>query len=181
MTHRVLIAGFGGQGVMLMGELIAYAAMIDRKQVTYMPSYGPEMRGGTANCSVIVSDEPIASPIITESNILIAMNEPSLDKFEDDIEASGMLFINRSLIERDTYRSDIVSFAVPCNELAREMLNEKIANMVMLGAVICESGIVSREAVSEAMRKKFTGKKERFIPINEQALAAWAKTCEGNE
>ncbi|MDR2157353.1 MAG: 2-oxoacid:acceptor oxidoreductase family protein [Clostridiales Family XIII bacterium] len=178
MTHRLLFAGFGGQGIMLMGELLAYAAMIDGKQVTYMPSYGPEMRGGTANCSVIVSDGPIASPIITEAGILIAMNEPSLDKFEDDVDPEGLVFINRSLIGRKPRRSDVVSVAVDCIELARDILNEKIANIVMLGAVIRKSNIVSPDSVGEALRRKFSGKKEAFIPINESALSAWRERSE---
>jgi len=173
MTHRVLFAGFGGQGVMLMGELLSYAAMIDGKQVTYMPSYGPEMRGGTANCSVIVSDEPIASPIITKSTVLVAMNEPSLDKFEDEIEQAGFLFTNESLVNRYSERSDIHSFSVDCNKLARAILSEKIANIVMLGAVIHASKIVSLDAIDRALEKKFTGKKEKFIPLNQRALRIW--------
>jgi 2-oxoglutarate ferredoxin oxidoreductase subunit gamma len=181
MTNRVLIAGFGGQGVMLMGELLAYAAMIDGKQVTYMPSYGPEMRGGTANCSVIISDEQIASPIVTDSNILIAMNEPSMDKFESDVDPDGMLFINKSLIEKEPQRSDVESVPVECNKLAQGILNEKIANIVMLGAVIHKSKIVSPGSVSEAMKRKFTGKKERFIPINEKAFSAWQESCDRSQ
>ncbi|MDR2163525.1 MAG: 2-oxoacid:acceptor oxidoreductase family protein [Clostridiales Family XIII bacterium] len=174
MTQKVLMAGFGGQGVMLMGELLAYAAMLEGKQVTYMPSYGPEMRGGTANCSVVISDEEISSPIVTEPAILIAMNEPSMEKFEKSIAPSGMLFINRSLIRRTPLRQDIKCFPVECNELARAILSEKIANIVMLGAVICASGIVSGESVGEVMRRKFVGKKSKFIPMNMKALTVWS-------
>jgi 2-oxoglutarate ferredoxin oxidoreductase subunit gamma len=173
MTQKVLIAGFGGQGVMLMGELLAYAAMIEGKQVTYMPSYGPEMRGGTANCSVIISDELISSPIITAPTILIAMNEPSMDKFEEIVVPSGSLFVNKSLIQRRLYRSDLSSFNVDCNALAQKIMNEKIANIVMLGAVIEAADVVSLAAVGEAMNRKFVGGKAKFIPTNMKALSAW--------
>jgi 2-oxoglutarate ferredoxin oxidoreductase subunit gamma len=173
MTQKVLIAGFGGQGVMLMGELLSYAAMLEGKQVTYMPSYGPEMRGGTANCSVVVSEEPISSPIITKATILIAMNEPSMDKFEENVAPNGTLLINRSLIQRDPRRADISTFFVDCNALAQAIHNEKIANIVMLGAVVEATDIVSLDAVSEAMNRKFVGRKAKFIPTNLKALSAW--------
>jgi 2-oxoglutarate ferredoxin oxidoreductase subunit gamma len=179
MTYRILIAGFGGQGVMLMGELLSQAAMLDGKSVTYMPSYGPEMRGGTANCSVIISDEVISSPIITEPNILVAMNEPSLDKFESSVETDGFLFINESLISRVSSRTDIQSFAVDCTGLALSVLNEKIANIVMLGAVMAETNVVSTEAVTMAMERKFTGGKAKFIPVNLKALAVWHEKRKG--
>jgi 2-oxoglutarate ferredoxin oxidoreductase subunit gamma len=178
MTQKVLIAGFGGQGVMLMGELLAYAAMTEGKYVTYMPSYGPEMRGGTANCSVIVSDEPISSPIVTESTVLIAMNEPSLDKFEAAVAPAGALFVNRSLIRRAPRRSDISSFFVECTALAQALRNEKIANIVMLGAVIDATELVSLAAAYEAMNSKFAGAKARFIPTNREALLAWKESKE---
>jgi 2-oxoglutarate ferredoxin oxidoreductase subunit gamma len=179
MTSRMLIAGFGGQGIMLMGELLSYAAMLDGKQVTYMPSYGPEMRGGTANCSVIVSDEGISSPIVTEPNVLVAMNEPSLDRFEDSVTAGGFLFINESLISRKPRRDDVRSCFVDCTRLAQSVYSEKIANIVMLGAVIHERGIVSFDSVNKAMESKLTGNKATFIPVNRTALTVWAESAEG--
>jgi 2-oxoglutarate ferredoxin oxidoreductase subunit gamma len=176
MKHTVLIAGFGGQGVMLMGELLSYAAMLDGKQVTYMPSYGPEMRGGTANCSVIIADEIISSPIITAPNIFVAMNEPSLDKFEDHVESGGLIFTNSALIDREVRRDDTRDYPVDCVGLARAAGNEKTANIVMLGAVISASGIVSSGVMSSALERKFCGRKAKSIPINQRALTAWQES-----
>jgi len=173
MTDKLLIAGFGGQGIMLMGELLAYGAMSAKKKVTFMPSYGPEMRGGTANCSVIISDEPISSPIVTNPKILIAMNGPSLGKFEEDVLPGGLIFYNYSLFQPSEIRGDVCYVPVDCARLAREILSEKVSNMVMLGAVIRRTGILPGEAIEGAIEKKFAGAKESFIPVNKNALAAW--------
>ena len=172
MTEKILIAGFGGQGIMLMGELLAYAAMMEGKQVTYMPSYGPEMRGGTANCSVIISDKQISSPIITEPTILVVMNEPSLDKMEKMVCPNGSVFMNKSIINRDVLRSDLEMHAIYCNAIAQEIMSEKIANIVMLGALIKNTGIVSMDSIVKVMNQKFTGKKAEMLPVNFKALAA---------
>jgi len=172
MIQKIIIAGFGGQGVMVMGELIAYAAMYDGKNVTCIPSYGPEMRGGTANCSVVVSDEPIASPVITTPDILIAMNEPSLKKFEDSVLSGGMIFYNSSLIDSEEKRGDVSYIAADCITIAAELHSERIANMVMLGAVIRKTGIISPGAAAKALEKKFTGDKAKLIQINKKALSS---------
>jgi 2-oxoglutarate ferredoxin oxidoreductase subunit gamma len=176
MKHDVLIAGFGGQGVMMMGELLSYAAMLDGKQVTYMPSYGPEMRGGTANCSVIISDEAISSPIITAPDILVAMNEPSLNRFENQVEPGGLIFMNSSLIMRETGRGDTRGYPVECISLAQSIDSERIANIVMLGAVIAASNIVPPDVMDKALERKFTGSKAKYIPMNQRALTIWQES-----
>lgn len=172
--HRLLLAGFGGQGIMVMGELLAYAAMAAGKQVTYMPSYGPEMRGGTANCSVVVSEEPISSPIVSAPQVLVAMNEPSLVKFEGGVRPEGIVFVNRSLIQKEPGRGDIEYVFVDCAELARGIASERLSNIVMLGAVFKKTGLVPLDALYEAMDKKFTGDKAKYIPANRKALGAFA-------
>jgi 2-oxoglutarate ferredoxin oxidoreductase subunit gamma len=142
MIEQVIMAGFGGQGVMSMGQLLAYSGMLEGKNVSWLPSYGPEMRGGTANCNVIVSDDEIGSPIVTEATAVIAMNLPSLDKFEHSVMPGGTLIINSSLIERKCSRTDIDVFYIPANEIADELGNNRVANMVMLGAYLKKTGIV---------------------------------------
>ncbi len=169
MTHEIIMAGFGGQGVMLMGQLLTYAGMIESKQVSWIPSYGPEMRGGTANCSVIIADEPIGAPIVSEPNLVIAMNLPSLDKFEPLLQPGGILIINSSLIERGAKRSDITTYRIPANEIAAELGNTKTANMVMLGAIIGAAQVVSADAVLKAFAKMFA-KKPELLAINESAI-----------
>jgi 2-oxoglutarate ferredoxin oxidoreductase subunit gamma len=173
MIHRILMAGFGGQGVMLMGELLARGAMYMDKEVTFMPSYGPEMRGGTANCSVIISDKSITSPIITSPTELIAMNKLSLEKFEDSVSPGGFIYYNKSLMHSDDNRRDVTYIPVECNRLAKELYSEKISNIVMLGFVVNKSGIIPMEAVFAAMDAKFAGAKESFIPVNRKALSLW--------
>ena len=169
MTSEIIMAGFGGQGIMLIGQLLTYAGMIENKQVSWIPSYGPEMRGGTANCSVIVSDDPIGAPIVTEPTALIAMNLPSLDKFEPQLQPGGVIIINSSLIEREIKRSDIRAYKIPANEVASELGNSRVANMVVLGALIEATGAVSKESVNKAFAKMFA-KKPELLEINSQAI-----------
>ena len=169
MTHEMIMAGFGGQGVMLMGQLLTYAGMIENKQVSWIPSYGPEMRGGTANCSVIVSDEPIGAPIVSEPNLVVAMNLPSLDKFEPSLQPGGILIINSSLINQEAKRTDIKVYRVPANDIAAQLGNVKTANMVIVGALIRASSVVSTKAILEAFAKMFA-KKPELLAINEQAI-----------
>ncbi|BBB93076.1 MAG TPA: 2-oxoacid:acceptor oxidoreductase family protein [Methylomusa anaerophila] len=169
MIYEIIMAGFGGQGVMLMGQLLTYAGMLEDKKVSWIPSYGPEMRGGTANCSVIISDEPIGSPIVTEPTLVVAMNLPSMDKFESALQSGGVLIINSSLIEREVRRDDIKVFKVPANDIAAELGNIKTANMVIVGALIGATGIVAAEAVLKAFAKMFA-KKPELLAINEQAI-----------
>jgi len=172
-THKIIIAGFGGQGVLLIGQMIAYAGVLEGKEVTWMPSYGPEMRGGTANCTVVVSDKPIAAPLVTEATTVVAMNAPSLDKFESYVVPEGHLFINSSLIAQDASRSDVNVHKVDVNGLAKSLQNDKVANMVMLGAIVRATGVVSMDSIKAVMAEKMTGKKAALIPLNEKALETW--------
>lgn len=175
MLEQNLFAGFGGQGVLLMGQLLAYAGMLEDKYVSWLPSYGPEMRGGTANCSVNISDEPIGSPVVSKATTVVAMNRPSLDKFEPSVQPGGMLFINSSIIDRKAERTDIETYYVPCNEIAEQLGNGKVANMVMLGAYIEKTKCVDIEDVLEALRYKLGEKKEHLIPVNREALMKGAE------
>ncbi len=170
MLEQNIFAGFGGQGVLLMGQLLAYAGMLENKEVSWLPSYGPEMRGGTANCSVVVSDSPVASPIVTMATTVVAMNRPSLDKFEDSVLPDGKLFINSSIIDKKPERSDIEVYYVPCNEIAEELGNPRVANMVMLGAYIEKTKCVDFESVLQALLYKLGEKKAHLIPLNREAL-----------
>ncbi len=170
MLEQNIFAGFGGQGVLLMGQLLAYAGMLEDKEVSWLPSYGPEMRGGTANCSVVVSDSPVASPIVTMATTVVAMNRPSLDKFEDSVLPGGKLFINSSIIDKKPERSDIEVYYVPCNEIAEELGNPRVANMVMLGAYIEKTKCVDFESVLQALLYKLGEKKAHLIPLNREAL-----------
>ena len=178
MTHEIVMAGFGGQGVMLMGQLMTYAGMLENKHVSWIPSYGPEMRGGTANCSVIISDEPVGAPIVSEPTTVVAMNLPSLDKFEASLQAGGNLIINSSLIERKTKRDDVKVYLVPSNDIANEIGNAKVANMVVLGTIIAATKAVSQESVLKAFAKMFA-KKPELLAINEQAIKRGAALVEG--
>lgn len=169
MTHEIIMAGFGGQGVMLMGQLLTYAGMMEDKKVSWIPSYGPEMRGGTANCSVIVSDEPVGAPIVNEPNLVVAMNLPSLDKFEPALQPGGTLIINSSLIKKEATRKDIKVYYVPANDIAADLGNAKTANMVVLGAIVAATGAVSSDSLGKAFAKVFA-KKPGVLAINEQAI-----------
>lgn len=170
MQYEVIIAGFGGQGVMLIGQLLSNAAMMQGSKTCWMPSYGPEMRGGTANCTIVVSDDEIGSPVVPNPGAAIVMNLPSLDKFEPLIKPGGLLVINSSLIPREAVRDDIQVVYVPANELAEaEVGTSKSANMIMLGAYIGRTGAATPDIVKEAMAKKMKGK-ERFLPANKHAL-----------
>lgn len=170
MNKEMIFAGFGGQGVMLMGQILAYAGMLEGQQVSWFPAYGPEMRGGTANCSIIIGDEPVGTPIVTEPSVVVAMNLPSLDKFEPMLPAGGTLLINSSLIDRKPHRTDVKTHYVPCNDIAQELGNLKVANMVMVGAIIAASGVVNIDSVISVLAKKIFKNKPKVMPINEQAI-----------
>jgi len=174
--EKIIMAGFGGQGVMSMGQLLTYAGMIEEKNVSWLPSYGPEMRGGTANCAVIVSDKQVGSPIITsDATAAIVMNLPSLDKFEADVNKGGNLLINASLIEKKATRDDLNVFYIQANEIANELGNGKVANMVMLGAYLEITKVVKVESVIEALKKVFGPAKEHLVPMNKEALEKGAE------
>lgn len=169
MTHEMIFAGFGGQGIMVMGQLMAYAGMLENRHVSWIPSYGPEMRGGTANCSIIISDEEIGSPIVTEPTLVVAMNLPSLEKFEPLLNPQGKIIINRSLIDANPKRSDILGYSVAANELAVELGNAKVMNMIMLGAIVSCTQAVQLESVFKAFSKIFASK-PHLLDLNHLAL-----------
>lgn len=170
-TERIIISGFGGQGVMSAGQLLTYAGMVEDKQVSWLPSYGPEMRGGAANCSVIISESPVGSPIITnDATAAIIMNLPSLDKFEDSLVEDGVLIINSSLIDRKASRGDVRAYYVGANDIANELGNSRVANMVLLGAYLEITKLVKVESVLEAFKKVYGEHREHLIPINKEAL-----------
>ena len=160
MIIKTFIAGFGGQGVLSMGYTLAYAAMVEDKYVTYFPAYGAEVRGGTANCTVSVGDEEIASPIASEPEYIIAMNRPSLIKFENWVSPGGLIFLNTSLMDERPSRSDIEVVEAPVNELAKALSDERSANMVMLGVLSAKTEIVSSQAVREAISRIYEQKKK---------------------
>ncbi len=170
MTENILIAGFGGQGIMSLGQMLCYGGMLEGREVSFLPSYGPEMRGGSANCMVIVSDEPVGAPVFAQPDCVIAMNLPSLDKFESAVRPGGRLLINSSLIERKATRDDIEVHYVPANDIAGELGNPRVAGMVVLGAYLQCSGAVSHEAVLNALKKVLGERKANMIPINKDAL-----------
>ena len=169
MENKIIIAGFGGQGVQSLGMFIAYASIYDGKEVTFLPSYGPEMRGGTSNCSVVVSDKPVASPIIAVPDMLIAMNKPSLAKFENKVRPGGTIIVNSSLIDTKVKRDDVNAVYINANELAVEAGNVKTANIVVLGAYTKMSGDFTPEVMKAVIEKKFA-KKPKVIPANFKAF-----------
>lgn len=176
MEEKVIMAGFGGQGIMAIGKLLAYAGMLEGKHVTWMPSYGPEMRGGTANCAVVVSDEEVGSPLISrDGTAAIVMNLPSLSKFEKELVPGGKLIINKSLVDAQPSRKDLDVYYVNANELAMELGNAKVANMVILGAYLELTKIVDVESVLHAFLKVFGENKTHLVPLNKDALAKGAE------
>ncbi len=171
-----IIAGFGGQGVMLIGNLLAYAGMKDGLNVTYIPVYGPEMRGGTANCTVVLSQEEIGSPIIHRPKSLIAMNRPSLDKFQTRVEDGGVHIINSSLIDMDLADTDrLKCYDVPCNDIADELGNTRMANMVAIGAFVQATQIISIQAVIDSLENVISERYHKLIPANTKAIQAGAE------
>lgn len=170
MTNEIMIAGFGGQGVMAIGKTLAEAGMKENKDVSWLPSYGPEMRGGTANCSVVLTDDAIVSPIVLEPTELIAMNLPSLLKFEPTVVKGGTIFVNSSIIKEKVSRDDVRAIYVPCLDIANELGNAKVANMVMLGAYIEAMGNLGTDTIKEMLVHMFTGPKAKLVDLNIEAL-----------
>lgn len=171
MLIKTIFAGFGGQGVMSMGLNLAQAAMLEGKNVTYLPSYGAEVRGGTANCTVAISDEEIASPVASSPDFIVAMNQPSLVRFQNQIQSGGVLFINSSLIEAEVSRGDIDIVRVPANSIAEELGSPRSANMVMMGAFTKKSNLVSVSSVIEGLKSALKNK-QKLVAINKKALMA---------
>ena len=176
MQNEVQFAGFGGQGVMLMGQIMAQAALQQGHEVVWIPSYGPEMRGGTAYCTVVISDRPIGSPIIRNPRHLVAMNRPSLEKFAPSVKSGGTIFINSSIISIDAGRDDVDVIKVPIIEIARELGNVRTANIIALAAFVSRSQVVDFELLRESVKAKFANK-EKLIPINMKALEAGQKAA----
>ena len=170
MTNEIMVAGFGGQGVLFAGKFLAYKGLIQDKQISWLPSYGPEMRGGTANCCVVISEDEIICPIVLEPTELIAMNLPSLLKFEPTVVKGGTIFVNSSIISEKVSRDDVRAIYVPCLDIANELGNAKVANMVMLGAYIEAMGNLGVETIKEMLVHMFTGPKAKLVDLNIEAL-----------
>jgi 2-oxoglutarate ferredoxin oxidoreductase subunit gamma len=177
MTYDIVLAGFGGQGILFLGKMIALAGMLDGKDVSWIPSYGPEMRGGTANCSVVVSDRRIGTPVVSRPNVLVAMNRPSLEKFEPKMQPGGHLFINKTLIEIPHTRQDVTVTYLEMTGIAGELGNPRLANIVALGGMVGRIGLVGREAVVGALNKELSGKKAALLDLNLKALDAGAQAA----
>ena len=177
MEKTFIFAGFGGQGMLLIGKFMAMSCMLDGKHVSWLPSYGPEMRGGTANCSVIVSDEPVASPLVDKADVIVAMNRPSLDKFEEHVKPGGVLVINSSIIYRKSVRYDITVVYCDANGIAEQVGNPKGANVAILGAVMAKANVTSLDSMMEAIRIELGEKKARFLEGNKKALQAGMDAC----
>ena len=167
---NILFAGFGGQGVLFAGKVVAYAALIANKQLSWLPSYGPEMRGGTANCSVVLSDKPVGSPVFAHPTELIALNEPSLSKFEAGVLPGGMVFVNSDVVTDKVTRPDLKAYYIPCSQIADEVGNAKVSNMVMLGAYVAGTKILKPETIEKMIQEMFTGSKAKFVPLNIEAF-----------
>jgi 2-oxoglutarate ferredoxin oxidoreductase subunit gamma len=170
MMEEMLIAGFGGQGVMSMGQLIAYAGMTEGKFVSWLPSYGPEQRGGTANCAVVVSEEQVGSPLVSRPTTAIVLNNPSYEKFEPMVRAGGLLIVNSSLISKGSERTDIRVLKIDATDKANQLGNPKVANMILLGAFLEETGILSDASILEALKKVLSPEKHSLLEINRRAL-----------
>ena len=170
-TSEIIIAGFGGQGILSAGKLLAEAGLIEDKNVSWFPSYGPEMRGGTANCNIVVSDQPVGSPIINKPNVLIAMNEPSLDKFVDTVVDGGVVIVDSSLINKTVDNPNIKFFAIPATSIATEMGNQAYATIILLGRLIKETNVVSTDNFEAALRAVLPERRHHMIPDNMVALA----------
>lgn len=169
-TEEIIIAGFGGQGVLSLGQMLSYSAMIEEKETSWMPSYGPEMRGGTANCIVIISDGRISSPIVSRFDTAILLNQPSLDKFEKAVKPNGFILYEESTIINPPTRTDITAIKIPAIEEAAKLNKKQVANMIMLGAFLEVRPIVKIETIVNALKKVLPERHHHTIPVNEKAL-----------
>ena len=170
MNKQILIAGFGGQGILFSGKFLAYEGLIDGKEVSWLPSYGPEMRGGTANCSIILSDTKIGSPIVDQPDVLIAMNAPSFDKYINEVRPGGKVFVDSSLIEKKSERDDVEVHYIPATKLASEKELSGLANMIMIGIMIKHTDIIPYENIDKAMQKVVPAKKQNLFDLNKKAI-----------
>ncbi len=169
-TTNILIAGFGGQGVLFAGKFLAYAALLEEKQLSWLPSYGPEMRGGTANCSVIISDEGIGSPIVNKPDILVAMNLPSLDKYENEAVPGSVILVDSSLIQRKVSRQDVTTYYIPATKMASDEGIPALANMILMGYLIAKTGAIPFEIIDEALKKVVSAKHQDKLEVNRKAI-----------
>ena len=172
MENQIIIAGFGGQGLLFSGKVLAYAGLIEGRELSWLPSYGPEMRGGTANCNVILSDIPVGSPIVQKPDILMVMNNPSLDKYESAVVPGGKIFIDSSLIARKVERTDVEAYYVPATQMAADMGFPTLANMILLGTVIAKTGCINPDSLADALHKVIPARKANLFDANMQALQA---------
>lgn len=170
MTTQILIAGFGGQGILFAGKLLSYKALSEGKELSWLPSYGPEMRGGTASCSVTISDESVGSPIIDHPDVLIAMNLPSLDKYESTVKKGGMIFVDSTLIERKVERDDVTAIYIPATKLAGNMGAGNLANIVLLGKVMKECPTITKDGLEAALKKVVSAKHPEMFDLNMKAI-----------
>jgi len=170
MQKEIIIAGFGGQGVLFGGQVLTYAAMDSGKQVTWIPSYGPEMRGGTANCTVIIADEEIGSPLVKHPSLAIALNLPSFDRYEELLAPGGTLIVNKSMVDRDAKRTDINVVLVPCNEIAEEIGDKKLLNMVAMGALLTALPELTIQDMEKALEGHLPARHKHLLPKNYEAL-----------
>ena len=170
MTNRFLIAGFGGQGLLFAGKFLAYKGMMEDKQVTWLPSYGPEMRGGTASCSVVISDEPVSSPIVENPDVLMVMNLPSLDKYEATVAPGGTIFVDSTLIERKVERTDVKVVYIPATRLASENNMASLANMILVGAILKELDQFDGDGINAALKKVVSARHQEMFDFNLKAL-----------
>jgi len=170
MEKQILIAGFGGQGILFSGKFLAYAGLIEGMQLSWLPSYGPEMRGGTANCSIILSDGQIGSPLVTKPDILTVLNLPSLDKYEQEVKPGGQIYINSSLISRKVVRTDVEVFYVPATQMADDQGLGNLANMIMIGSMLKHSNLFPMESVTRALEKIVSPEKAEMYARNVKAI-----------
>lgn len=169
-TKQFLFSGFGGQGILFSGKFLAYKGLIDEKQVSWLPSYGPEMRGGTASCSVIISDDPVGSPIVSKPDVLVAMNLPSLDRYEDSVVPGGIIFYDSTLIERKVKRTDVTAYAVPSTQLASDNGMPALANMILVGKILKVLNDFEEESVTAALKKVISAKHADMLTVNRKAM-----------
>lgn len=169
-TKQFLFSGFGGQGILFSGKLLAYKGLIDEKQVSWLPSYGPEMRGGTASCSVILSDEPVGSPIVSKPDVLVAMNLPSLDKFENAVVPGGIIFVDSTLIERKVERDDVTVYYVPATKMASDNGTPTLANIILMGKILNVLGDFDEASVRAALGKVISARHADMLEVNLKAM-----------
>lgn len=167
---NMVFAGFGGQGVLFAGKVVAYAGLIEGRELSWLPSYGPEMRGGTANCSVCLSDEAIGSPLVTNPNVLVAMNRPSLEKFVNEVEPGGVILLDSSLIDVQVARDDVTTYYVPASTLAEENGLKGLANIILVGKLFKEVGFCSEETLDKALQKCIPARKASMLDFNRKAI-----------